>query len=137
MKKRTKSTKQIEKYYEQTFIKYKSNTKIMWKTLNELLCKKRKNGDFPSEFLESNTSNTIRDPLQIGNKFNEYFVKVEPKLAEMFNNNTNSTFQQFLTNNIPNSMFLETNSEIEIEKTFKSMNMDKSPRYDGINIKTI
>ena len=80
---------------------------------------KRKNGDFPREFLESNTSNTICDPLQIANKFNEYFVKVGPKLAEKFNNNTNSTFQQFLTNKTPNSMFLEPISEIEIEKTLK------------------
>ena len=38
---------------------------MVWKTLNELLNKKRKNRELPGEFFESNSSNTIQDPLEI------------------------------------------------------------------------
>ena len=125
-------------YYEEKFIKYKSNAKMVWKTLNELLNKKRKNRELPREFFESNSSNTIQDPLEIANKFNEYFVNVGPKLAEKIRTDSDASYHNYLSNKNQNSMFLEPTTEVEIEEELKIMNINKSPGYDDINItKTI
>ena len=79
----------------------------------------------------------MQDPLEIANKFNKYFVNVGPKLAEKIRTDTNTTFHHYLATKNPNSMFLEPTTEVEIEKELKNMNINKSPGYDGINIKTI
>jgi hypothetical protein len=55
---------------------------MMWKTLNELLNKPTKNTKLSKSFLESNSSNTIIEPEEIANKFNDYFTNIGPNLAK-------------------------------------------------------
>ena len=43
-------------YYEEQLIKYKKNSKMMWKTLNELLNKPSKNIKLSKTFVESCSS---------------------------------------------------------------------------------
>ncbi len=61
-------------YYEEQLIKHKQNSKIMWKTLNELFNKPTKNTKLPKTFVEGNSTNNIDDPEEIANKFNDYFI---------------------------------------------------------------
>ena len=49
-------------YYEEQFIKYKHNSKMIWKTLNEILNKKIKIKELPKIFLDTDSSNEIKDP---------------------------------------------------------------------------
>ena len=68
-------------YYEEQFIKYKKNSKMMWKTLNELVNKPSKNIKVSKTFVESCSSNIIEDPNEIASKFNDYFINIGPTLA--------------------------------------------------------
>ena len=79
-------------YYEEQLIKYKHDTKMVWRTLNEILNRGRKNTKLPNEFIGNNTTDTIKDPSKIANSFNEYFVNIGPKLAKNITNNPDKTF---------------------------------------------
>ena len=83
-------------YYEDQLIKYKHNTKMIWKTLNNILNKKKnkKKTDLPKQFADNMSSDIIDDPVEIATKFNDYFVNLEPKLAK----NINNTLTQHLIN---------------------------------------
>ena len=86
-------------YYEEQLIKYTHDTKMVWRTLNEILNRGRKNRSLPTEFIENNTTETIKDPSKIANSFNEYFVNIGLKLAKNITNNPEKTFDKYLTNN--------------------------------------
>lgn len=65
---------------------------------------KNKKKDLPKQFADNMSSNIIDDPIEIATKFNDYFVNLGPKLAKNINN-TNTAFDKYLTESIPNSFF--------------------------------
>ena len=72
------------------------------------------------------SSNIIDDPIEIATKFNDYFVNLGPKLAKNINN-TNTAFDKYLTESIPNSFFLEAVTEHEVRNEIGKINATKSP----------
>ena len=68
-------------YYEDQLIKYKQNSRMMWKTLNGLLNKPKNNTKISQSFVETRSSNIIDDPKRIANNFNDYFINVGLNLA--------------------------------------------------------
>ena len=123
-------------YYEEQLIKYKHDTKMIWKTQNNILNKKTKKTNLPKQFADNTSSSTIDDPIKIANKFNDYFVNIGPNLAKKINN-TNITFDKYLTNSIPNSLFLDPVTEYEVRSEIEKLNTTKSPGYDGLSAKII
>ena len=93
-------------YYQEQLIKHKQNPKMMWKTLNELLNKPTKNTKLSKTFLESNSSNTIIEPEEIVNKFNDYFTNIGPNLAKKIKCNDNDNFEKSLKGSYQSSFFL-------------------------------
>ena len=85
-------------YYEEQFIKHKQDIKVVWKTINELLNKCTGKKELTKEFIIDSSSNTISNPVEIANKFNIYFVNLGPNLAMKIKNNSNSTYEKYLTN---------------------------------------
>ena len=83
-------------YYEEQLIRYKQNTKMTWKTLNELLNKPNKTNELPKTFIESDSLNIIEDPVEIANKFNDYFINIGPNLAKeiKLKSDNNDTFKK-------------------------------------------
>ena len=71
-----------KKYYEEQLIKYKYDSKLLWKTLNKIMNKHEKNKSFPNEFIANDSARKINDPQTIADKFNEYFVNVGPNIAK-------------------------------------------------------
>ena len=112
---------------------------MTWRTLNELLNKPRRTTELPKEFIENNSPNSITDPTEIANKFNNYFVNLGPKLANKIRNSSNNTFEKYLTDANPNSMFLSPiyEYEYEVETEIKSLNANKSSGYDGYSAKIL
>jgi hypothetical protein len=49
-------------YYEDQLIQYNQNSRMVWKTLNELLNKPNKNPIISQTFVENCSSNIIDDP---------------------------------------------------------------------------
>ena len=82
------------------------------------------------------SSNIIDDPIEIATKFNDYFVNLGPKLANNINN-TSTAFDQYLTERIPNSFFLEAVTEHEVRNEIGKINGTKSQGYDGLSAKII
>ena len=64
--------------------------------------------ELPDNFKQNET--LISDPVEISNKFNEYFINVGPKLADRIQNN-NVNFATFLGEISVNSIFLDAVTE--------------------------
>ena len=85
----------------------------------------------PKEFLLSNLSSTTSNPVEIANKFNDYFGNLGPKLAKQIKNKSNSTYEKYLTHKNPNSIFIRPIEEHEVESEIKNLNPNKSSGFDG------
>ena len=70
--------------------------------------------ELPDNFKEDDI--LISDPVEISNKFNEYFINIGPKLADKINDN-NVNITNFLGERSMDSIFLDgvTEKEVEIE----------------------
>ena len=90
-----------------------------------MLNKPRRTTELPKEFIENNSPNSITDSTEIANKFNNYFVNLGPKLENKIRNSSNNTFEKYLTDANPNSMFLSPIYENEVETEIKSLNANK------------
>ena len=62
-------------YYHSVIWKYSANLKMTWQTINETLNRRKKKSDYPQEFKLSN-GDTISDPKQIAEAFNNYFISI-------------------------------------------------------------
>ncbi|XP_028408826.1 uncharacterized protein LOC114531415 [Dendronephthya gigantea] len=122
-------------YYEK-LIKHKQNSKMIWKTLNELLNKPKKNTAVSKTFVDS-SSNIIHDRKEIADKFNDYFTNIRPNLAKKIQQNDNNSFDKYLTDNYQSSFFLNPITDFELEEELKNMKSNKSSGYDGISTNII
>ena len=104
---------------------------MTWRTLNEVMNKKKTNKGLLKESVGNNPTEIINDPSKITNTFNEYFV------TRASHKNKDKTFDNYLTNNYKESMFLEPITIDEIETEITNMKQNKSPGYDNISSKII
>ena len=124
-------------YYEEQLIRYKQNPKMMWKTLNELLNKTNKQYKLPKTFIKSDYLNIIEDPVEIANKFNDYFINIGPNLAKKIKSDNNDTFEKYLYGSYQSSLFLNVITEIELETELENMKRNTSSGFDDVNTKII
>ena len=66
-------------YYEQGFKKFKSNPKKTWELLNEITCRQSNKSTISETTVQNET---ISDPKQIANTFNNYFTKIGSEIAD-------------------------------------------------------
>ena len=62
-------------YYRNAFNRYSTNMKKTWQTINETLNRRKRKRDFPKEFKLAN-GNSISEPKQIANAFNDFFISI-------------------------------------------------------------
>ena len=79
----------------------------------------------------------IDTPLDIADKFNNYFCRVGKVLAEKIKLSNLNNFQQYLCNRVCSSMFLNPTSTFEICYIINQLNINKSCGSDGIEVKFI
>lgn len=75
-----------KKYYNNQFKKYSNNIKNTWKTINQLLQRKKAASKFPSTFVDGNS--VLSDPYKIVCHFNNFFSNIGSKLANEIQNTT-------------------------------------------------
>ena len=80
-------------YYRNAFNRYSTNMKKTWQTISETLNRSKGNRDFPQEFKLAN-GNTISEPKQIANAFNDFFIGIGD--VGVLNANTNNDFNQYM-----------------------------------------
>ena len=114
----------------------KSDIKRTWKNINALLNNKSKNHSFPSNFYHND--NTISNPSEIANSFNDYFVNAAPNLARnipIFPSSSNSS--TLPDRDLPHSFFFEPVTHFEISKIIDSLKPKTSCGHDDISPKLV
>ena len=100
--------------------KNRSNCKMTWSILNEIINKRKQGKKVPSSFLVNGVE--YSDPNFMANQFCKYFSRLSPKLASAIQNVSVSR-SSFLSGEFVNSLFLELATEqevLEIVKCFKN-----------------
>ena len=82
-----------------------------------------KNNLLPKEF-SGNSPEDIKNPLEIANKFNEYFVNLGPGIASRLPN-SEKTFNEYLSNKCKNSFFIEPVTKFDVENEIKNHKIHK------------
>ena len=122
-------------HYTKKLERLKSDTKATWRVLNEIINKKKSKTKFPSSFkVDDNTE--ISDPVEIANRFCDYFTNIGPNLAKKIPTSPNS-HQTFLSGNFPNSIFLKLATESEILDIASSFQSEKAVGFDKIPMSII
>jgi hypothetical protein len=84
------------KHYEEQLIKYKHDTKVQWKALNEIMNPNKTNSMLTTEFIGRSLGEKITDPTSMANRFNDYFVNIGQGLVKKLSN-SKSNFDKYLT----------------------------------------
>ena len=66
-------------FYHYQFDKLKNNLSKTWSAISNLLNRNNTKSSLPDYIIDNN--NTITDPLDIANRFNDFFTNVGPNLA--------------------------------------------------------
>ena len=121
-------------YYNKEFNEHKGNLRYSWKLIKEVINKNKVKMELSDHFKVNETMTS--DPVEISNKFNEYFINVGPKLAERIQNN-NVNFTTFLGERSVNSIFLDAVTEKEVEIEISNLSGNKSCGHDEIPPKLV
>ncbi|XP_077969489.1 uncharacterized protein LOC144424244 [Styela clava] len=120
-------------YYTNKFKESKSNSKETWKTIKSLISPKR-NLSFPEEILNGNGS-IVKNPLEITNCFNNYFVSIGNSLSSKLPNS--DVFKHYVQRQVKSTVYLEPVSENELLAELTKININKAIGPDNIPLKFI
>jgi hypothetical protein len=87
--------------------------------------------------LQKDSNTNFTNPVDIANKFNEYFVNVGPKLAKKIPKVNDISYEDYLKGNYVESMFFEPVTENELLVEIINLRENKSAGYGEISSKMI
>ena len=117
-------------YYENYFTKHKDNLSKTWKGIKEIISLKTKNSDYPSCIIDN--GNTITDPTEIANKFNNFYTSIADNILTKRKYNGNKSYRDYLTNPLDISMALYACDETEVKNLLTSLNPKKASGPNSI-----
>ena len=120
-------------FYLQKLDSVKDNLAKTWKILNTITLRNNQKETI-DEIICNN--NIIKDPKQITDRFNHFFVNVGADLAKKISP-VSGSFNQFLTASNSKSVFFKPTDELEIEQILHSLKNSDSKGHDNLSIKTI
>ena len=118
-----------KKYFHDKLSCVSSNLKQTWNVIKQVISKRQTHHIYTIKDFQS----TYSDPLQIANKFNNYFTSIGPLLANKVPNSQTSHLH-FLTGSYPNNFFLTPTSPSEISSIVCSLSPSKSEGHGGLCI---
>ena len=104
-------------YYKKYFDQYKDNSKKQWQLINSLLNRSAKKINVSK--LHDSNGKIINTPIAIAEKFNDYFANIAANLKNEISSRTShhpNDFENFLTNPVTNSIYLDPVEGTEISK---------------------
>ena len=126
-----------KEYFTSKMEKSGEDSQKTWKVINELLGKTPKSTFKSPKTLVSDENCVIDNPKEIVEKFNDYFSKVGPNLAEKIPQ-TNKTFDHYLKGSYANSFYLYHTDKGEIERVVQRyIRPNKASGYDEISPKIV
>ena len=121
------------KHYEQLLVRYQNDLSRSWGVIKDIINKNKKNTSLPPEF--DIQGQKISDKQAIASAFNRFYLNVGESLASNSPVHNISPLS-YMKNRNPNSMFLESVVEPEIEKIIVNLKIS-SPGWDNIPAKII
>ena len=122
-------------YYHRYFDENKSNMKMLWKGIKNIVSLKSNNLDTISHRTDENGSQ-IKDPVKIANQFNQYFTSVANDITKKIPRNPKSPLS-YLTNPNQESFFIFPCTSDEVSEVIKSLKNGKSSGPNSIPIKLL
>ena len=120
-------------YYDKRLNGSKFNMRATWRLLNEVLNSKKLRPKPNSVFKVGDQE--ISDPIEIANRFCQYFSNIGPNLAKRIQSAT--SHKDSLSGDFSHSMFLDLATQEEIIDTTCKFPEGKSAGYDNIPMATI
>ena len=121
-----KEAKQI--YYLRSFEKFKHDIKQTWSIIDETLHSKRKNS-LPRVF--SHNGRILKEPVEIANAFNRYFINIGPSLANQIH--TPHNYKEYLCTPSKNQIALQPIEEYKVIQVIDRLKNKSSKGIDGIS----
>ena len=116
-------------YYSKQLDHYKGDMQKTWKVINDVLDKAKKNKHITKIIHENKEIENFKEISEI---FNTYFSRIGVELAKNIPT-TNTSFQKYLTNPNPNSLFLFPTNTKELTQIVQNLQDKKSTGHDEID----
>ena len=121
-------------YISDLLTKYRGDIKMTWRTINDLIGKKKEAKDtFPKNILHGGKN--IDSKSKIADVFNNFFSKVGSELAKNIPD-SDTPFTNFLER-IENDMSIKDITSDELKVAFMKLEPDKSAGFDEINPRVV
>ena len=117
------------RYYMLKIERFKSDSKQTWNILNKIIKRKQSTSKLPTNFFIDNTE--VLDPNVIANHFCNFFTNIGSTLADKIQP-VNTRPDSYLNYTFPNSIFLTSTDEKEIQQITRSFHSGKAPGNDNI-----
>ena len=127
----------VETYYQNLIDENSNNPKEMWKTINKVL-NKNQHSTTPKFVMFEGQS--IEQPNEIAEAFNNHFATIGPKLADKIENKDSDDPLKYLSNiggSIASCFEFYTIHPNTIEREIKNLKCSKSAGYDKISVKVV
>ena len=122
-----------KKHYDYLFQEYRNNLARSWKTIKQIINKK-KNSSVCNKFIIKNRE--VNNPHDISDGFNSFYVNLGPSLASKLPN-TDIDPITYINNGVSKTIFLQPVTENEVIKILKNMKNSSSPGWDAITSKIV
>ena len=120
-------------HYEKLFHKYRSDMKMTWKTISEVVCKSSsKRMELEKIIMDAKI---ITNKIEICNEFNKFFTNIGPKLDDKINTENKNFVENYLKNRILTSFAFDLVDESIVIKHISTLQTKNSYGYDGISMK--
>ena len=123
-----KKSKQV--YYDKYFERNWNNIKNTWKGIKSLISLNNVASHVPTVLSLDNTD-TITNPHDIANTFNNYFASIA-ETKEKNIKNSNKNFSDYLSSETSSTIFLQTTDKEEIANIISSLNSNKASGPNSI-----
>ena len=123
------------KYYENLFNQYKSNIKMTWKTISEIICKSNSKRKELEKIIVD--SNVVTNKREICERYNEFFTNIGPKLAEKIETGNKKRFDAYLKQRVLTTFSFSLVDDKSIITCISSLASKDSTGHDGISLKLL
>ena len=122
-------------YYSKQFTKHKTDSRKTWDTIKEVLNRPKSKPKLPSHFKHNDDS--ITDPIEIANKFNDFFVNIGPNLAAQIDIQNKPPFTSYLKSTISPTFHFDQINEAITTKIISNLKPKASCGFDNISLQLL
>ena len=127
--------KSKQAYYDKYFERNWNNTKSTWKGIKSLISLKTVASNVPA-VLTLDNGDTITNPYDIANTFNNYFVSIAETTKKSIKY-SHKHFSDYLSNESISTLFLQPTDREEIVNIISSLNSNKASGPNSISYRIL